>query len=109
MPAQEERGVRCTHLIQRLRFEDVKGYRRGDIINVLLAERTAAQKSSGTNVSKSNEATIENPTLGGEQRMCSDRFAGNDFNFGFGLVRAGLYWRAGATRAIPSQAALPSR
>ena len=66
-------------------FEDVKGYRRGDIINVLLAERTSAQKSSGTNVSKSNEATIENPTLGGEQRDTLGSFRGYDWNFGFGL------------------------
>ena len=69
VPAQEKRGSALySPYTEVALFEDLKGYRRGDIINVLLAERTAAQKSSGTNVSKSNEATIENPTLGGEQR-----------------------------------------
>lgn len=86
VPAQEERGSSLySPYTEVALFEDVKGYRRGDIINVLLAERTSAQKSSGTNVSKSNEATIENPTLGGEQRDTLGSFRGYDWNFGFGL------------------------
>jgi flagellar L-ring protein precursor FlgH len=86
VPAQEERGSALySPYTEVALFEDLKGYRRGDIINVLLAERTAAQKSSGTNVSKSNEATIENPTLGGEQRDNLGSFRGYDWNFGFGL------------------------
>jgi len=86
VPAQEERGSALySPYTEVALFEDLKGYRRGDIINVLLAERTAAQKSSGTNVSKSNEATIENPTLGGEQRDKLGSFRGYDWNFGFGL------------------------
>jgi len=49
--SQEERGSSLySPTTEVALFEDVKGYRRGDIINVLLAERTAAQKSSGTNV-----------------------------------------------------------
>ena len=84
--SQEERGSSLySPTTEVALFEDVKGYRRGDIINVLLAERTAAQKSSGTNVSKSNEATIENPTLGGEKRDRLGSFRGYDWNFGFGL------------------------
>ena len=86
VPATEERGSSLYSPDTEVAlFEDVKGYRRGDIINVLLAERTSAQKSSGTNVSKSNEATIENPTLGGEQRDTLGSFRGYDWNFGFGL------------------------
>lgn len=86
VPAQEKRGSALySPYTEVALFEDLKGYRRGDIINVLLAERTAAQKSSGTNVSKSNEATIENPTLGGEQRDNLGSFRGYDWNFGFGL------------------------
>jgi flagellar L-ring protein precursor FlgH len=86
VPAQEQRGSALySPYTEVALFEDLKGYRRGDIINVLLAERTAAQKSSGTNVSKSNEATIENPTLGGEQRDKLGSFRGYDWNFGFGL------------------------
>ena len=52
---------------------------------MLLAERTAAQKSSGTNVSKSNEATIQNPTLGGAEREQLGTIWGRPFNLGFGL------------------------
>ena len=64
VPATEERGSSLySPYTEVALFEDVKGYRRGDIINVLLAERTSAQKSSGTNVSKSNEATIEKPDI----------------------------------------------
>ena len=83
---QEERGSSLYSPITEVAlFEDVKGYRRGDIINVLLAERTAAQKSSGTNVSKSNEATIQNPTLGGAEREELGTIWGRPFNLGFGL------------------------
>jgi len=86
VPATEERGSSLySPYTEVALFEDVKGYRRGDIINVLLAERTSAQKSSGTNVSKTNEATIENPILGGEQRETLGSFRGYDWNFGFGL------------------------
>ena len=85
-PAQEQRGSSLYSPYTEVSlFEDVKGYRRGDIINVLLAERTAAQKSSGTNVSKSNSATIENPILGGEEREKLGSFRGYDWNMGFGL------------------------
>ena len=83
---QEERGSSLYSPVTEVAlFEDVKGYRRGDIINVLLAERTAAQKSSGTNVSKSNEATIQNPTLGGAEREQLGTIWGRPFNLGFGL------------------------
>jgi len=86
VPAQEQRGSSLYSPYTEVSlFEDVKGYRLGDIINVLLAERTAAQKSSGTNVSKSNAATIENPTLGGAEREQLGTVWGRGFNFGFGL------------------------
>ncbi len=86
VPAQEERGSALySPYTEVALFEDLKGYRRGDIINVLLAERTAAQKSSGTNLSKSNAASIENPILGGSVRDRLGTLNGNDFNYGFGL------------------------
>ncbi len=66
-------------------FEDVKASRVGDIVSVLLAERTNASKSNDSSVTKSNEATIGNPLLGGEQRDVLGSFRGWDFNLGFGL------------------------
>ena len=47
VPAQEKRGSALySPYTEVALFEDLKGYRRGDIINVLLAERTAAQKAA---------------------------------------------------------------
>ena len=66
-------------------FEDVKASRVGDIVSVLLAERTNASKSNDASVTKSNEATIGNPLLGGEQRDKLGSFRGWDFNLGFGF------------------------
>ncbi len=66
-------------------FEDVKAARVGDIINVILAENTNAKKRCHTSVAKSNDATIANPTLGGEQREVLGSLWGRDFNLGFGL------------------------
>ena len=86
VPRQEERGSSLYSPYTEVSlFEDVKGYRRGDIISVLLAERTAAQKSSGTNLSKSNAATIGNPNLGGTTYDEIGTVWGRPFNLGFGL------------------------
>jgi len=48
-------------------FGDVKARRVGDTLIIQLAERTNASTSASTNTSKSSSASIENPTLFGEQ------------------------------------------
>jgi len=78
-------------------FEDVKASRVGDIVNVLLAESTNASKSNDSSISKSNEATIANPILGGEEREKLGSFRGYDFNLGFGLSGEQAFSGAGAT------------
>lgn len=44
-------------------FEDLKARRVGDILTVRLAEATNANKSSSTEIDKSNSSTIANPTI----------------------------------------------
>lgn len=47
-------------------FEDNRAAQVGDLISVLLVEETMASKSSDTNISKNNETSIGNPSLGGK-------------------------------------------
>lgn len=54
-------------------FEDIRPRRVGDIITVMLVERTNASKSASTSTSKDNSVDIANPTL-----------FGNPFSFGVG-------------------------
>ena len=54
-------------------------------MNIILAENNTAKKSSDTSVSKTNEATINNPILGGEEREELGTIWGRPFNLGFGL------------------------
>lgn len=46
-------------------FEDNKAHRVGDILTVLLVEKTQAEKKANTSTNKSTEASIEPPTLFG--------------------------------------------
>ncbi|MCC6207072.1 MAG: flagellar basal body L-ring protein FlgH [Gammaproteobacteria bacterium] len=46
-------------------FEDIRPRRVGDIITVVLVERTNASKSASTSTSKDNSVDIANPTLFG--------------------------------------------
>lgn len=46
-------------------FEDFKARRVGDILTVLLAERTNARKSANTNTSKDSSVSLLDPTLFG--------------------------------------------
>jgi flagellar L-ring protein precursor FlgH len=46
-------------------FEDNKARRVGDVLTVMLQERTQASKSASTETSKSSDVTIANPTLFG--------------------------------------------
>jgi len=54
-------------------FEDIRPRRVGDIITVMLVERTNASKSASTSTSKDNSVDIANPTL-----------FGNPLSFGVG-------------------------
>lgn len=44
-------------------FQDIKANRVGDIINIVLTESTQASKNAKTNLTKTNEVTLNNPTL----------------------------------------------
>jgi len=55
-------------------FEDVRARRVGDVVTVVLSERTNATQSASASTSKDNSINIENPTLFG--RLFSFR-AGN--------------------------------
>ncbi len=46
-------------------FEDLRASRAGDIITIVLAERTDARKSASTSTSKDEDVTLPGPTLGG--------------------------------------------
>jgi flagellar L-ring protein precursor FlgH len=78
-------------------FEDVKASRVGDIVNVLLAERTDASKSNDTSVTKSNDSTITNPVLGGKARDKVGSINGYDFNLGFGFESDQAFAGSGAS------------
>lgn len=54
-------------------FEDIRPRRVGDIITVMLVERTNASKSASTSTSKDNSVDVANPTL-----------FGHPFSFGVG-------------------------
>jgi flagellar L-ring protein precursor FlgH len=47
-------------------FEDVKARRIGDIVTILLAEQTNAAKSADTNMDKSSETSIADPSIFGK-------------------------------------------
>ena len=47
-------------------FEDPKPYRIGDILTVILNESTSASKNAGTNTSKDEEISMDDPTLLGK-------------------------------------------
>ncbi len=46
-------------------YEDIKARRVGDILTVVLNESTNAEKSAETDVTKTNDSTITNPTIFG--------------------------------------------
>ncbi len=55
-------------------FEDQKGRRVGDIINVKLAEQTAATKKASTSTKKDSEVSIAAPTVLGTLPSFKSRF-----------------------------------
>lgn len=58
-------------------FEDFRAKRVGDIVTVLLAEATEAEKSSDTSINKNNNNTIDDPILLGQTRT----IGGDALNF----------------------------
>lgn len=48
-------------------YSDRSGYRVGDVIRVILDERTVAQKSAQTNASRGTDVDLQAPTLGGNE------------------------------------------
>jgi flagellar L-ring protein precursor FlgH len=46
-------------------FEDVKARRIGDVLSVILQEKTSASKSASTSADKNQETTVANPTFFG--------------------------------------------
>lgn len=56
-------------------FEDVRARRVGDVITVVLQERTNAAKSASTNTSKDSSVDVQNPT-----------WFGSPFSFPSGLI-----------------------
>jgi len=46
-------------------FEDVKARRSGDVLSVILQEKTSASKSASTSADKNQETTVANPTFFG--------------------------------------------
>ena len=71
-------------------FEDLKARRVGDILTVVLNEATNAAKAATTDVSKSNNSTITNPTiLGASPEFSLPKFtplsATQDLNLGSSL------------------------
>lgn len=57
-------------------FEDVRARRVGDVITVVLLERTNAAKSASTSTSKDNSINIQNPTLFGSPFAFSSSLLG---------------------------------
>ncbi|MCF6236288.1 MAG: flagellar basal body L-ring protein FlgH [Gammaproteobacteria bacterium] len=55
-------------------FEDQKGRRVGDIINVKLAEKTAATKKASTSTKKDSEVSVAAPTIFGSLPSFKSRF-----------------------------------
>ena len=67
-------------------FEDVRARRVGDVVTVLLQERTAATKSASTNSSSTTSIDLPTPTvfgspvvIGGREILSIDASAGTDF------------------------------
>lgn len=62
-------------------YGDRKAYRIGDVITILLTEETSSNKSTKSSLSKSNSATIANPTVFGQQPINLESSIANDTAF----------------------------
>ncbi len=67
VPEQKNSGAIFQSRAGLSLFRDSRARRVGDILTVELAEKTRASKSAKTNTSRSNEVSMDNPTLFGAQ------------------------------------------
>jgi len=65
VPAEANHGAIFQSASAATLFEDFKARRVGDILTVMLSERTDARKSANTNTSKDSSLSIADPILGG--------------------------------------------
>lgn len=62
-------------------YGDRKAYRVGDVITIMLTETTSSKKSTNASLSKSNEVSIANPTIFGQQPLDLTTSIENDTSF----------------------------
>ena len=65
VPAEENGGAIYQSASNRFFFEDIRARRVGDVINVILDERTDATKSASTNAARSTDVDLRGPSLFG--------------------------------------------
>lgn len=78
-PSLKSSGAIFQAGYERAWFEDIKARRIGDILTVLLVEKTNAQKSANTATARDTEIDIPNPTVfGGDVKMFGRKILEND-------------------------------
>ncbi|HEX6993033.1 MAG TPA: flagellar basal body L-ring protein FlgH [Gammaproteobacteria bacterium] len=65
LPSEHNLGAIYQPMFAQSLFEDYKARRVGDVLTVLLVERTEAQKSANASTSKDASVNLPAPTLGG--------------------------------------------
>src|SRR6056297_3029560 len=66
LPSEQNNGsIYDSGTAQNL-FSDVKAYRVGDTLTVVLAEQTSATSSASTSTQRDTSSSVSNPTLSGE-------------------------------------------
>jgi len=93
--ARESNGAIWTSSSSLSLFEDTRARRVGDVVTVLLEERTAATKSATTNASRTTSIDLPTPTvfggpvtIGGREFLNIDARAGSDFQGGGGAEQS---------------------
>lgn len=79
-------GAIYTQTSNRFFFEDIRARRVGDVINVILDERTNASKTASTNANKGTTIALPSPTLfggvptlNGRELLSNDVSSSSDF------------------------------
>ena len=87
VPASDNGGSIYQSASNRFFFEDARARRVGDIINVVLDERTDATKTASTNAARGTSIDLQGPTLfgapvtlGGRPVLSSELGASTDFS-----------------------------
>jgi flagellar L-ring protein FlgH len=63
-------------------FQDRRPFRVGDILTIVLNERTQSSKSANTNIKKENDISLPSPTFGGKVVEDINLSIGSDRDFG---------------------------